>query len=413
MDTSAERDVTRERSQDREALEWSQYGATTVHEPPDTETVRRLAARSRRMQLYRWVPARDMFKELPQGFRIELLCASSSDGIRRFVPCDGYEQFISECFTGGLAILDRSQSLSPEQRSSYRASFLLFQKIRRSKSHLMRRFHWSRDLFVRPAGRVDQDESTVLPPELGLNADETGSPWSIAALRRAGHTAAEKCGHNDPTAEVAIQYGLYEAARMNPRACPLESLDELIRDSLFDDPPLDELKESVSTDIEARLCDALNQHLSDDADEFDAWFFGPRSGFINQLAKQRRCPSGAVQPDVVKTLLLKLGWQSYRAVSDCFELQMRCFEYSLPEPLFGVEREQFRTTFRAQPWLGNYPLLLLAERLSLLKLAILDIWESGLSDESIGVVQRLLTIYGWMTRLRRRADRRFKKRKRR
>lgn len=103
---------------------------------------------------YTWHPPPDVAAELPPGFKIEFDCFTDPDGVRRFTPRD-VAAFLLWASLGGHAILLSRYGSTPEQRSSYGATRLLYQKGPGLREHLTRTFTRESDLYVTQAERAD------------------------------------------------------------------------------------------------------------------------------------------------------------------------------------------------------------------------------------------------------------------
>ena len=90
-------------------------------------------------------------------------------------------------------------------------------------------------------------------------------------------------------------------------------------------------------------------------------------------------------------------------------MQAQAFCDALPDRLTEPERVIFDTMYRKQPCLGHLPLIVLHERFDFLRKAILEVWDCPQDPSRMGVVLRMLQIYGEMTSKRREGDRRYKK----
>jgi hypothetical protein len=357
---------------------------------------------------YTWHPPETLQEQLPQGFTLSLQCVLDSTGLRRFYPWNGLETFLTLASSGGLAILCRQQSLGPNARHSYRAMRWLFLRTHRITEHFRHRFDSSRDLTIALSGRSERQEKDVLPADLGMDAHGQGHRWSVTELIARGKTAASAAGCPRPTMAQCIHHGLIEAARRNPLRIAQDKVPELIRSTLFNvasqDAPCPELVEMVTE----RLLTALQRHLDKDTGPFEKWFLGSNNSLVHQLAKQKRSTGGALEEEDVRRVLLHLGWQSYEFASNCLHAQMRIFHNALPDPLTDRERLLFEHLHLRQPYLGNFPLLLLAPRLGFIKGLLWDLWEMLPNRSLVPVVHRLFDYYATMAARRREADRRIK-----
>src|SRR5262245_36525022 len=104
-------------------------------DPATCQEIREKLAAEVAVTIYRWHPPPALADQLPPGFAFSLRCVEKG-GVRRFYPVGGSFAHVGLAFTGGLAILHLLKSLTPEQRFSYRAAWLLLQRLRNSRSHL-------------------------------------------------------------------------------------------------------------------------------------------------------------------------------------------------------------------------------------------------------------------------------------
>ena len=79
-----------------------------------------------------------------------------------------------------------------------------------------------------------------------------------------GRQAARAAGHSNPISKVAIAYGLYEAAKLNPLEVESERVPALVRSALFDIEPLEDALSAERVEIVTeRLLEAVHSHLDD------------------------------------------------------------------------------------------------------------------------------------------------------
>ncbi|HUT93408.1 MAG TPA: hypothetical protein VMY37_28350 [Thermoguttaceae bacterium] len=303
---------------------------------------------------------------------------------------------------------------------SYRAMLLIHQYVRGRKyrgtrgmkEHLTREFEYSRDLYVRRSGRLSDDERDVLPDDVGLNAHGKGKRLSVEQVTELGRQAASEAGHDNPTSNLAIPYGLYKAAKMHPLEISPEEVPALVRMALFEiDSIEDELSEEFVDIVTERLPEAIQRHHDDSREEFDTWFVGPGSSLVKQIAQQKSKRGGKLPREEVRRALLHIGWKAYEYVGQCFHALMRTIKNAMPDPLSDEERQLFERMHERQPNYGNLPLALLAERASFLQLGVLAIWEDPTNQDHVPVLHRLLAYYAEMAPSRREADRRSKQRR--
>lgn len=354
-----------------------------------------------------WRPPASITGELPLGFSISLECFIGQDGLRRFAPACNVGHFIDLAFVAGLGILKRMRKLDAEGLQSYRAMWLIFGLVRAMKEHNDRCFHHSRDLYIRPSGRADEGQRNVLPEDIGRDSNDRGRTWTVGQLLKLGRQAAVEAGIANPTAEIAAPYGFWEAAKLNPLDADQEHALTLVRLALFQaNQGKPAPSGAVMQMVTERLLHAVHRHLEDTADDFNAWFSGPKSSLLKLLSAKADQRGEPVSRDEVRQALLELGWESYKYLSSCIHATMRYIENSLE--LRSEERALFEHVFLPQWYYGGLPLMLLAERGDFLKPVILRIWESPDDPNLVPILHRMLFYYGRIVVERREADRRTK-----
>jgi len=372
-----------------------------------------------------WRPPDRIADHVFDGFAVPIDCYRGSDGIRRIIPTCSFDELIDLGAVGGLAVLHGIRRIDAQTDHSYRAMHLIHQYVRgRSyrnargmKEHLTRCFQHSRDLYIRVPSRDMDSERNVLPDGLGRTKAGDGHDWSVAAVTARGRDAASEAGHVNPTSDRAITFGLYEAARRNPLDVAPEEVPRLIRCALFqlDDTDGDlprkeggELDDDLIDEVTRRLLVAIQKHLGDTQEAFDRWFLASSNSVIRQVAKQKKAPGGELSHGVVRRIVLELGWRAYGYVGQCVHAMMRTIANALPEPLDETEKRLYEHMHEAQSYYGGHPAAMLAERMGLLRPAVLAIWEEPDNREHVRVLHRMLEYYAHMARSRREADRRGK-----
>lgn len=396
-----------------ESAEERLYGRIDILDGDDRSGLELPIRGAKAISIYCWTPPDILLEQVPADFALELVCATGIDGNRRFWPPNGYERFIRESFLGGLAVLDIVKNMDGEARRSYRNMFHVFQRVRSLQEHCRRQFKSVRDLTIARSGRESQGEADILPDDVGLDAQRVGVPWSPARLISDGRRAARDAGWTSPTTKVAIQYGLDAAARRNPLRLRQAEVDNLVRLSLFDGgPSVERIELKTRRRITEQFLEVLDTHLGDDRETFNNWFTGPKNSLLQQIAK-KACRGGeAISVDIVRRVLLDLGWESYRYMTDCMLAQMNWFARSLPEPLTNSERPMFEMLYYPQRHFAKLPLILLAERIPILSIPLQRMMERQPRTNDIQVLHRLLTFYTVMAMNRREADRRAQRQSR-
>ena len=366
-----------------------------------------------------WLPPGRLAPFLPQGFTVPVDRYAAGEGLRRIVPRCNLEELIDLGAVGGLAVIHGIRGFDRQVDSSYRAMLLLHQHVRGRKyqgtrgmkEHLTREFLYARDLFVRRSGRRKEQVRDVLPEDVGLNARGEGRRLSVAQLIEEGRRAAREAGHTNPVSSQAIAFGLFEAAKRNPLTVADEQVPALVRLALFDiDSSRSADSEELIEIVTERLLTAIKSHLGDSQEAFDRWFTGPKNSLLKQIADATGKRGGRLEREQVRSAFLELGWRAYAYVGQCVHALMRTIKNSMPEPLHDEERRLFETMYESQPYYGDLPLALLAERARFFQPAILAIWDEPQEQNHVRVLHRLLAWYAEMAPQRREADRESKRR---
>jgi hypothetical protein len=343
----------------------------------------------------------------------------AADGLRRITPACNFELLIDLGAVGGLAVIHGARGFDPDRDDYYSLMHRIHQYvfgrryygIRGMQEHLTRTFGHSRDLFIRPSARHADSERNVLPESVGLTAQGEGTQPSVGQLLQSGREAAISAHYTNPISKVAIRFGLNEAAKLNPLRTESENAAALVQMALFDveslgDPPTQELVDIVQW----RLRQAVSGHQSEPADAFYRWFAGAHSTLIKQIAQQTSQPGGKLAREDVRRTLLHLGVQSLQDIGLCVHALMRTIKNSISPPLDDAEKQLFEHMYECQPYYGNLPAAMLADRMPDLGCAVLAIWDEPDNPEHVGVLHRLLDYYAEMAKLRRQADRQSKNR---
>ena len=399
----------------------SYFGTTTFDEPETIE----ISSRYNRQQTITvsrargcWRPPERLASYLPDDFSLRIDCYVTSDQLRRFLVRCNLDELIDIGAVVGLAVIHGIQGFNKEIDYTYRMMHLVFRHVRGRahrgrrgmKEHVTREFKYSRDLYARPAGRVAGSEWDILPDTIGLTPQGEGHRWSITELTRRGREAAVVAGYQNPTSKHAIHFGLFEAARLNPLHIAHDEVPALVRLALFDiDSPEANPSANVLETVTERLFDAIYRNLGKDTAQFDRWFLGPSNSLVKQIAQQKSDPGGKLDRQEVRSALLHLGWKAYEYVGQCLHAFMRTVKNSIPDPLTEEERHIYEHMYESQPYYGNMPLAILAERMGFLRQAILKIWEEPQDENHVRVLHGLLQYYADMAAKRRDVDRRSKR----
>jgi hypothetical protein len=357
--------------------------------------------------LYRWLPPADLSSDLSSDFCFDFV-VYDDDGIRRFLPLRNADQMIHYGFLAGIAMLSRDPAFTREDRNRFRAMKLIFDRGQQLKEHQTRRFKSQADLYVCKTGRGGGVQPTVLPCSLGTTADGVGQRWSTTELISKGVRRAKLAGHQNPTCERAITYGLLAAAERNPLVCQARQLGSLVRLALFDlsDADIKQGRRKLNA-VTERVFQAIETHLDDSQAEFDKWFSGPNSNLMKTIASLR-APGPRLTVDQARWGFLELVWRSYQYMTRCIDVFCRRFMLALPARLNRREANLFRQMYLPQSYLGGLSLVLVKERLPQLGPILSDLWENPKTSDARFILYRVLNFYADMVEVRRAADRKSK-----
>ena len=363
-----------------------------------------------------WRPSPRFTRWLPPGFSFPLLRLVDENGFQRIIPRCNADELLDLGMVGGIAVLQAVYDLNEHQSFSYRMMLLVNQHVRGREhlgtrgvqEHLMRQFHASRDLHVRRPGRVVDAERDILPEDIGLATDGTGHRWSVQELTNRGRRSSQRMGYANATNKVAICHGFFEAAQLNPLALEDGAVPSLVHQLLYDSGEGPSVPSDIQEIVEDRLLAAIRRHRDDSDKQFQSWFSGPKNSLPKQIAEQPSSRGGRLEIRIVRRALLALGWRSYQHLSGAVHALMRVIGNAAA--LNDEERRLFEQMHERQPYFGNMPAVLLAERLSFLKPAIASIWDEPSDRRHIQVLHRMMHYYAEMVERRRQADRRTKQR---
>jgi hypothetical protein len=106
--------------------------------------------------------------------------------------------------------------------------------------------------------------------------------------------------------------------------------------------------------VAKRADKALSNHLEDSNDEFRSWLDDDKSDLPKFI---ERPLDSLVTRKEARLGLLELSWESFHAVGQCVDAQMRAFRDALPEPL-AKKSAWYSTAFSWQIRLWQVFLLL-------------------------------------------------------
>lgn len=338
---------------------------------------------------------------MPDGFNLQFYCFELKDSGRYLIPVSFSSALTLELFTGGLAVVDHLKVLTSRQRLTYRMMSLIYQKVGRLQNYHGRRFQYKKDLQSADAG----NHYNVLPNDLGSSSAKTGQPWGIPELMSEVKALAKGSKVTFQSYTDYIEYGLFAAAKLNP--LPIENnadIKNLVRIATFDYVPISNCSDKMKEWIEEQILVAMEKHMKDSQEAFDNWFWGPNNSFLKQITK-KKCSPEECTIEMVRGVLLKLGWDAYAYMAQCIHVQMKCFQNAIPEPLNGKEKKRFEMYYLQQECFGDFPLILLKDRIPFLW-APIESFLSGCNDFDFpGTIHQLLRYYSEMIETRREQDR--------
>lgn len=363
---------------------------------------------SSQLHRYIWRPPDRYSEHLPDDFSLSLDCYTDQNGIRRFLPANtDWANFIGQAFIAGLSIRSELDGLDGGQRNCYRVMAAVFQWLRRRREHLDRKFHSTRDLFIRRPGRLSDRERSVLPSDLRLASARNRRSPQISEVTAAGRQAAGDAGYRSQKSRISIRFGLYEAAKENPLYIDDEQARTLVREALYDlrvdgEQPSRDLIDDVEHRLFRLIRDFDERNKSGN---FNEWLAGPASNLPKVIAKRNlELDEPELDSKLVRKALLLIGWESYQFLANCIHSVMRTIQNAICD-LDDQERRVFEQIYLVQSYHGGLPLPLLIERAEFIQNAVLRIWEDPDDGEAVAVFHRVLYFYLEMVRERRRADR--------
>jgi hypothetical protein len=374
--------------------------------------------------LYRWEPPFQLRVELPDWFTIALECWVGNDGTRRFslpdsslVPPDDSGAGLRHISTapglagvasiGGHRLLIDRGNVGRGILLGYDEARIIIQYTRHLREYLGGTIKFERGLNVCREEQYVSGAKTILPHDLGLDGRGIGDVWGLSRLREEGLHEAQADGIKDPSPAEIVRYGLLVAAKRNPLYLNQKEAAQFTRLALFALPDSSKPSPRQLAYVADRACQSLQKHLNDSNEEFGCWIKDDKSDLIRSISKSPSCRWSRSQ---VRRALLELGWRALQSMGKCIDLQMRSFRDVFPQPLTPQENRFYAQSFLANPLFGGLPLVLIHERLTFLKEAILEVWNSQSDRESIAVVHQMMNYYSVLTGNRRAADRLYKRR---
>ena len=359
---------------------------------------------------YLWRPHSQI--ELPNGFEFSLDCIFGSDGVRRFFPTYP-DVFVRQAFLAGNVIAENYGPYTKEYASSARVMHFLNQKAPHLQEFLRRSFRQTSELVPRTK-RVTSEFRDILPDTIGTGADGKGARWSVSDFLSAGMEQV-KGKPNTGDAEVVIRLALLVAAKQNP--VDIVGLSELharssVRRGLLKLGPIpsSEVPSEERELVVVRFLECLEGHLDDSTEQFRQWWLHKHGDLLGSISRKK--DGGTIDRDHVRQVLLDLVFDSYLYAAKAIEIAMRQFAAAIESPLTDAEAAIFGMMFYRQSWLGGLSLVLLQERVPLLRECGQELLHNPGGSEWKGVTLRMLEYYGDMCEKRRLADIRIKEKKR-
>ena len=366
-----------------------------------------------KVQMFRWGPLKGSASHYPPGFGLEMFAVTSPGAGRYFLSGPGGDAaFLRTVSFGGLVILNRIAKLCKEQRFSYRIMGLISQMGPKLQEH-----------FSRASGvevEVCRHVIDTLHMRNGIRTKSSrmgeGSHCKDDEVLQFGQRKASELGF--PTQRMNHdsfrRLWLLEQARLDPvdiRGLDVDGCFHFVRSCMFDLTPSEKLSEADVAKLEERFLDAISEHVQDDSDRFNHWFFERIDNIIHRVAKKRR-GGGPMPRDTARQALLEMVVRSYRYGAQCIDLQMQEFTRALPtrSALNATEQARFDLVYRCQPWLGNIPLIVLHQRFGYLEEFLRELHQCPMSPAHPGILLRLLDWYGQSVSSRRMIDREQKRR---
>jgi hypothetical protein len=375
----------------------------------------------RSRSLYIWDPPAGLKQRLPSWYQIGLECCTDMKGNRIFSPIpltfDGSslrEKVLRSradatayawiAALGGRAICE-SKNESQQPLLSLDIAEFYQRYIRSRKEFLGETRELKRSFRACGADRAEYDDGHALTGRLGLGPNCAGRGWSSAEINDVGVRSAREGGISNPTPDQIYWRALFEAARSNPLRLNVAEVESIARQSLFAIAPG---RGAVTHDQLQYIADivatSLREVCSLPEDETAKWICDRKSNLLHRISKRRDLPMPKEQ---VKQVMLELGWKSFRLLADCVDTQMRAIRDAMSTPLNRFEADRYERNF-----LNNssfcVPLIILHDRLDVLKDAIINYWNNRDDPDAVAVVQTMMYYFSVLVEYERSEDRRLK-----
>lgn len=391
-------------------IQWRQsvFGHLDITPVTAGEIDWRHEAPSTHVKLMEWRLPPKMVLGAPFTSALHMVGVEDTNGNLRIAPRFGSEELIVNGFACGLAILEHHRRLSAHGLFSYRAYWLAFCWLQERGLKLRRKLASTSEFIIKRSGRTETDQRYILPADLGLNASGDGRRWSLDDLLEQGHQAARAAGVQDPDSSETIAHGLMAAALLNPMHLRANEVRPLVRLALYATPGERSPNDAIRDEVIARLTQAWEEHQFDSQAKFSEWCWGSHSNLPKSLANRRTKTSGPISVADVKAVLQNLGWEAYQAISHCLFVSCGWLHNCLSDDLSAYASNLYEQLYFPQAVFGNLPLVLISDRLTIIKPLLKRLWETPDDPDLIGAFHRVLDYYRQMVESRRAADRHSK-----
>lgn len=381
----------------------SSYGAVEIIEDGEEQLSSGLLVKNQR---YIWKPSDSLREELDHGFSIEHPVRVLPSGYREVMYPANYSNL---GFAAGHLILSRERHEVWTGAVNPLPAQLLRSRAPYTRAFIDRDFFDVRDLRVVGGSFGAVGSRSVLPSDIGLDANGEGQPWTVERLMDEGRRRAVQDGKANCDVETAISYGLMVAAEIYPLDLPDENCEFLVRGALFNLIKKPEGWDDQLADIVLeRFVAAVERRKDKDQEAYDKSMRGGSSSLVTTLMGKTGTKGGPLAKPVVHFALQELTWLAYLTTAVCLDWYAVAFLSSLEQPLTEDELVRFEFLHRSQPMLGNLTLDLVWRRKKLLQPIITRIWTEP-NDKSLRpILWSMFNYFGQIAELRRSADRESK-----
>ena len=358
-----------------------------------------------------WTPSAELSHLLPENFEITI-AAKGEYGHRQIWPSDGAKALQLGASLAGLAILESTGRLSVEHRGIYDKMRFLFQVGWRRRERIgVRKSLTEDELYVRKSDALGPN-ADILPDDFGLTHDRAGKRWTVGQLMAEGRREALNCGIAEPSKQEQIYYGIDAESETRPNDVTGNTVAQIrnfLRFVSFDmGPSNSEVDDELKARVFGRLFDAFRNHLHDETDIFDRWFFSNFNGIVFQISNHKK-PDGKIPRECVRQAIIELAFDSWAYVGQTVDVFMQSVADAVEPPLTTGERSTFDAMYKCNPQMGNLPLFLFFMQFPVAEPAVLRILTDPNDPIVWGRFHRVLQTYGTMVSRRRLADNKKKK----